>query len=1222
MAGVRSSMFLAVRGSKEQFAERLTGLKKHSSLSYALLERKLGRPASTINDWCKGKHLPYQRDNDDFERLLELFEVERSDRAEWMRWLNDLRSGADRHDSPENPYRGLAAYTADDASLYFGRQQLVDLLTERIETSRSTEPPTPTIVLGPSGSGKTSLIQAGLIPRATDDGSKVVCIHPYDGLDPIDDILATPESHRRRQPIVVFVDQFEEVFAPTGRVPTNPATQRTAVDAPDVGTYLDAIERLARRTDVQLVVAARADFFQEIASVPALAVGVTAGPVVVGPPDVSAITECIYGPAERAGLIIEPRLHAEIMREFTRPGALDRSATLPLLSHVLWMLAESRDGDTLTFERYAELGGLNHAMGKSADAAYERLVPHVDAQVIRDLFIELVQMNGDGRPTRRHLTLDRAQSIDSHERSMVIAEFARRRLLTVDADIVCITHESLVQAWPRLRVWIDDARVDLIAAQRIRHATEQWVETGRPRDGLLRGSLLDDAIHAIGSPTTHGQLSPLHRAFVEASRGARAEDEAAEAALLSRQLAMQSTLLTSSEPSIAAQVAIAAYRTSATSEATAVLLATAESLPGPRSIFDPGSFHTFVGADGRIVVANNPVGGVTVTDPRGGRRLVREASADEIGAAALVDDTVLVVSSAGVEAIDLASGASRALTHDPGGGALAVTTSASGEAVVAFADRIVALDLDSGVERLLVGEVDDKTLTISAASGLVATGSHSGRVRVDDLDSAPSSAPSRDRTWCPSETPCGALLLIPELHSLIAGFYDGHVVRLPLDPTAPADSQRLTEVPCASWINGLAISPEGALLASASSDGTVRFWSTETWSEIPAPLRHPAVVTDVVITADTVITAGEDGIVRTWRRPDDAGALDRPPASIWSLTLDESGRYALSGSRDHTRLWALDDDHRPVAVVRELTSNGSDGPGLLSGTTLLSTDASVGYIGGRRGQMFVAETSGDVLPDLERLESNMYELVEAITHSPDGLTLAAVDRAGIVDVWRRTDLADRFRLVASQRIEPPGLGLALSTAGQLCAVSESGRATLWQIDEDQLSSPVSWSTGSSFALCVEAHPSKPWFVVGNADRTASIWSTADLTGSGVQEIARVSGPTGHVMSVAFSRSGTRLAAGSTDGNVWLWDLSSPTHPVEIAAIPSGEAGVYAVALSADDRHVLGAGPHERINRWVLDPDEAIARILDRCGDTLTPAEWSRLIPERIPFRDLRSTDDE
>ena len=59
---------------------------------------------------------------------------------------------------PENPYRGLEPFTAEQAAVFFGRDADIAALAARVRAQPVV------VVVGPSGAGKSSLVQAGLIP--------------------------------------------------------------------------------------------------------------------------------------------------------------------------------------------------------------------------------------------------------------------------------------------------------------------------------------------------------------------------------------------------------------------------------------------------------------------------------------------------------------------------------------------------------------------------------------------------------------------------------------------------------------------------------------------------------------------------------------------------------------------------------------------------------------------------------------------------------------------------------------------------------------------------------------------------------------------------------------------------------------------------------------------------------------------------------------------------
>lgn len=57
-----------------------------------------------------------------------------------------------------SPYPGLRAFRRDESDVFFGREEHVDDLLEKLDQTRFLA------VVGPSGCGKSSLVRAGMIP--------------------------------------------------------------------------------------------------------------------------------------------------------------------------------------------------------------------------------------------------------------------------------------------------------------------------------------------------------------------------------------------------------------------------------------------------------------------------------------------------------------------------------------------------------------------------------------------------------------------------------------------------------------------------------------------------------------------------------------------------------------------------------------------------------------------------------------------------------------------------------------------------------------------------------------------------------------------------------------------------------------------------------------------------------------------------------------------------
>ncbi len=83
------------------------------------------------------------------------------------------------------PYRGLAAFTPQDAEWFFGRERATAALVERIFEQVGSGP---LMLVAPSGAGKSSLLNAGLVP-ALRRGDL-----PMPGADRWPVVLLTPTS--------------------------------------------------------------------------------------------------------------------------------------------------------------------------------------------------------------------------------------------------------------------------------------------------------------------------------------------------------------------------------------------------------------------------------------------------------------------------------------------------------------------------------------------------------------------------------------------------------------------------------------------------------------------------------------------------------------------------------------------------------------------------------------------------------------------------------------------------------------------------------------------------------------------------------------------------------------------------------------------------------------------------------------------------------------------
>ena len=410
-------------------------------------------------------------------------------------------STAPMDDTLRNPYRGLRAFTEADARDFFGRtasvRQVIDRLGDAGPGARFVA------VVGPSGCGKSSLVRAGVVPALRDGASGGPILvtelspgtHPFDELEAalsrvavravrrMGDVLrGSPrgliEAVDRAVPgeagVTIVIDQLEELFTLTA-------------DEAERTDFLECVRVASVDPDsrVRVIATLRADFYDRPLVYPRFGRLLASRTETIAPLQPDELEHAIRGPAERAGVRLEPGLVAEMIADAAhQPGAL------PLIQFTLTEVFEHRAGGEMTMATYHELGGIVGTLSTSADEAVRHAGPD-ERRAIRQVLLRLVAL-GEGRPdTRRRVgraTLD-ALGLDPSAIDGVLDTFGRLRILTFDREpasrepTVEIAHEALLDAWPRLRG--GSTRRGRICA---RSASSRARRTSGSRHGRIRAS--------------------------------------------------------------------------------------------------------------------------------------------------------------------------------------------------------------------------------------------------------------------------------------------------------------------------------------------------------------------------------------------------------------------------------------------------------------------------------------------------------------------------------------------------------------------------------------------------------------------------------------------------------------------------------------------------------------------------------------------------------------
>lgn len=483
-----------------------------------------------------------------------------------------------------SPFRGLAAFEAEHAAVFFGRRRAVRQVVARLQTC-AVRGCAFLVVLGMSGAGKSSLVRAGVLPwlvqnRAVPevDEWRACIVRPGTlSADPVLGLAtalfapgALPELARgdhgsaaalaalakampaaaavavaaalRRageaarlrdkldRPVearlVLVIDQLEEVLA-------------LAAEARDL--LLAIIDALARSGQVWVIATLRSDLYPAIQADPRmLKLKEDGGSFDLPPPGAADVRDIIEGPARAAGLVLEHR-DERSLADLLEAAALQPGA-LPLLEFTLQSLFERRDdaSKTLLLSVYDDLGGLEGAIAREAERFVAGLAAPLQA-ALPGLLIALVDLD-ETRETATARTLLRKELSDRRQVELADLLVAHRFLVadgTGAGATLRLAHEALLVHWPRLAALITEHADFLAIRRRLQREAAIWLQRGRSADFLLpTGRRLAEAEEALA--TRRGDLDADVVTYIEASIAAeriRLETERErEAAVLRRDL--------------------------------------------------------------------------------------------------------------------------------------------------------------------------------------------------------------------------------------------------------------------------------------------------------------------------------------------------------------------------------------------------------------------------------------------------------------------------------------------------------------------------------------------------------------------------------------------------------------------------------------------------------------------------------------------------------------
>ncbi|MEH1814963.1 MAG: caspase family protein [Nostoc sp.] len=486
------------------------GNEEHSPFAKALFDALLGKGADLNQDGIITATEIYSHLRDQVEILTEthyqrqtpsLCPLRKHDKGEFI-FLSPDFDRDKLEDAPplnveNNPYRGLSSYDEKDSNLFFGREEQIQKLYQKVVDNKQQL----TLVLGASGTGKSSLVKAGLIPKLRKDDKTWRILPPFrPGQSPLKSlnnvlesvkqplIQAATSSHlftpveeslvnwfknNPQAKLLVVIDQFEELI-----------TLSKSEEAKKFQIFIK--NSLAKYPNkIHVVITLRIDFEAQFQTSVLKDFWNDDTRFVVPPMSQNEFREVIEKPASQKVLYFDPpSLVDELINEVVQmPGAL------PLLSFSLselylkYLGDRTRDNRALTKKDYEELGRVVGSLTKRANQEYENLVKEdsVYQNTVRRVILRMVSLQG-GELARRQVhksELVYPSQEESDRVQTVIKRFSEARLIVEGSNsegepYVEPAHDALVQGWDKLLNWRREKQGSIILQGQLTPAAVDW----------------------------------------------------------------------------------------------------------------------------------------------------------------------------------------------------------------------------------------------------------------------------------------------------------------------------------------------------------------------------------------------------------------------------------------------------------------------------------------------------------------------------------------------------------------------------------------------------------------------------------------------------------------------------------------------------------------------------------------------------------------------------
>jgi WD40 repeat protein len=358
-------------------------------------------------------------------------------------------------------------------------------------------------------------------------------------------------------------------------------------------------------------------------------------------------------------------------------------------------------------------------------------------------------------------------------------------------------------------------------------------------------------------------------------------------------------------------------------------------------------------------------------------------------------------------------------------------------------------------------------------------------------------------------------------------------------------------------------SPDGEMLATSSSDTTIRLWDTATGKLCKTLTSHANWVRAVQFSPDgrTLLSGCSDYTIRLWDWR--SGLVLRTWMGysnwIWGAKFSKDGQMIACGGGDCTvRLWdvatgkcvrSLEGHSTWILGIafdrdRDLVATGSGDNSVRLWQA--STGKQLKVLNAHKSQVLavqfsptepiLASSSSDYTIRLWQVpEGNLLRVLEghqdwirSIGFSHDGMWLASAGQDATVKLW---NVATGACIHTFSDFETWVWGVVFHPHGKQLAIASAHIITIWNLTSKQCIK--TYIAQSKWIRSIDISNDGKWLIAGDQDRLIHLWNLQTD-----QLVRTLTGHSDQVLSVQVSADSRYIISGSADETTKIWDLKT------------------------------------------------------------------------------------